>query len=115
MEYVSIGEVSQFADGVMKEVAVNGHEILVARVGNSVYAANNICPHMGGRLVQGRLEGTIVTCPRHGSRFDFAGGSVVRWLQGSGLLSRIGTALKSPRPLRVYNVKVERGDILVDV
>ena len=70
---------------------------------------------MGGKLAEGRLEGTIVTCPRHGSRFDLADGSAVRWLQGSGLLSRIGTALKSPRPLKTYNVKVEHGEILVEV
>lgn len=115
MVYVPIGEASQLADGAMKEITVNGHEILIARVGDSFYAADSICPHMGSRLAQGKLEGTIVTCPRHGSLFDLADGRVVRWLQGSGLLSRIGTALKSPRPLMTYNVKVERGEILVEV
>lgn len=99
----------------MREVTVNGHEILIARVGERFYAVDGRCPHMGGRLAQGRLEGTVVTCPRHGSRFDLADGSVVRWLQGSGLLSRIGTVLKSPRPLVTYNVKVERGKMLVEV
>lgn len=61
------------------------------------------------------MEGTIVTCPRHGSRFDLVDGSVARWLQGSGLFSMIGTTLKSPRPLKTYNVKVEHGEILVEV
>ncbi len=115
MAYVSIGEADQMADGTMKEVTVNGHEVLIARVGDTFYAADGICPHMGGRLAQGRLEGTVVTCPRHGSRFDLTNGNVVRWLQGSGLFSRVGSALKSPRPLMTYSVKVERGEIMVEV
>ena len=115
MGYVSVGEVDQLVNGVMREVTANGHEILLARVGERFYAVDGRCPHMGGRFAQGRLEGTVVTCPRHGSRFDLADGSVVRWLQGSGLLSRIGAALKSPRPLQVYNIKVEQGEILVEI
>ena len=115
MAYVSMGEVVQLADGTMREETVNGHEILIARAGDSLYAVDSRCPHMGGNLAEGRLEGTIVTCPRHGSRFDLTDGSVISWLQGSGLLSRIGTALKSPRPLKTYNVKVESGKILIEV
>ena len=115
MGYVSVGEVNQLAESAMMEVEAGGREILLARVGERFYAVDSRCPHMGGRLAQGRLEGTVVTCPRHGSQFDLVNGNVVRWLQGSGLLSRIGTALKSPRSLMTYNVKVERGEILVEV
>ncbi len=43
---------------------------LLARVGDKYYAADNRCPHMGGKLSPGKLEGTVVTCPRHGSQFD---------------------------------------------
>lgn len=115
MAYVSVGEVNQLADGAMKEVTVDSHKILIARVGDRFYATDSRCSHMGGRLAQGKLEGTVVTCPKHGSRFDLMNGSVVQWLQGSGLLSRIGTALKSPRPLTTYNVRIERGEIIVEV
>lgn len=115
MAYVSVGEVSQLTDGAMREVEVNRHQVLIARVGDSLYAVDSRCPHMGGKLTEGRLEGTIVTCPRHGSQFDLADGSVVRWLHGSGLVSRIGTALKSPCPLKTYNVKVEGREILVEI
>jgi len=115
MAYVSAGKASQLADVTMMEVTVSGREIILARVGEAFYAADNRRPHMGGRLTQGRLEGTIVTCPRHGSRFDLVNGSVIQWLQGTCLLARIGTALKSSRPLTTYNVKVEHGEILVEV
>lgn len=115
MTYISVGKADELSDGAMREATVNGHEILIARVGDSFYAADSRCPHMGAKLARGLLEGTVVTCPRHGSRFDLTSGEVVQWLQGSGLFSRIGTALKSPRPLMTYSVKVEHGEILVEV
>lgn len=34
------------------------------------FAINHICPHRGGPLADGRLEGSIVTCPWHGWTFD---------------------------------------------
>jgi 3-phenylpropionate/trans-cinnamate dioxygenase ferredoxin subunit len=68
---------------------------------------------MKGDLSQGKLEGTVVTCPVHGSQFDISNGRVVRWLKG-GLMSRLGSALKPPKDLTVYNVKVEDGKVLVE-
>jgi 3-phenylpropionate/trans-cinnamate dioxygenase ferredoxin subunit len=99
----------------MKEVLVNGHEILLAKVNEKYYAANNRCPHMGGKLSLGKVEGTVVTCPLHGSQFDLSDGKVVRWLKGSGIISAIGRVLKSPRQLTTYQVNVEGDRILVEV
>jgi len=114
-DLVPVGEIGGLADGTMKSVLVKGREILLARVADEYYAADNRCPHMGGKLSQGKLEGTVVTCPRHGSQFDLTDGRVVRWLKGSGLLSKVGKALKSPRPLATYNVKVEGDRILIEI
>jgi 3-phenylpropionate/trans-cinnamate dioxygenase ferredoxin subunit len=70
---------------------------------------------MGGHLANGRLEGTVVTCPRHGSRFDLRDGSVIRWTDFSGLGLRLAKTLRSPRPLQTYPVRVEDGRLLVDL
>ena len=99
----------------MKQVLVQGREVLLARVGESYYATDNRCPHMGGKLSEGKLEGTIVTCPRHGSQFSLSNGQVVRWMKGSGLVSMIGKALKSPRQLTTYSVKIEDDIILIEI
>jgi 3-phenylpropionate/trans-cinnamate dioxygenase ferredoxin subunit len=112
---VEAGEVNDLKDGEMKDVVQDGHEILLARVGGKYYAADNRCPHYGGKLARGKLEGTIVTCPLHGSQFDLASGKVVRWLKGFGLLSSVGKALKGPRPISTYKVKVESDKILVEI
>ena len=113
--FIKVGRTSEFADGTLKEVAVEGREILLARVEDSYYAVNNRCPHMGARLSQGKLEDTVVTCPRHGSRYDLKNGSVVRWLQGSGIASAVGAALRSSRPLDTYRVRVSNGNLEVDI
>lgn len=39
-------------------------------VDGEIFALDNVCPHAGGPLGEGSLEGTIVTCPWHGWSFD---------------------------------------------
>jgi len=113
--FVEVSKTTELKDGTMKDVSVDGREILLARVSDSYYATDNLCPHMKGKLSQGNLEGTIVTCPKHGSQFDLSDGRVVRWLRGSGLVSMVAKALKSPRQLNTHNVKVENDRILIEI
>jgi len=110
-----MGKTSELQDGTMKEVLAQGREILLARVGNKYYAADNRCPHMGGNLSQGKLEGTVVTCPRHGSQFELSDGRVIRWLKSAGLISTLSKALKPPKPLKTYHIKIEDGRILIEI
>jgi 3-phenylpropionate/trans-cinnamate dioxygenase ferredoxin subunit len=110
-----VGKTSEFKDGTKKKALVSGHEILLAKVGGSYYATENRCPHLGGDLSEGRLEGTVVTCPRHGSQFDLRDGNMVRWLKGPGLFSALGKALKPPKPLTTYTVKIEDDAILIEI
>lgn len=112
---MEVGKTGELEDGTMKAVLAQGREILLARVSDKYYAADNRCPHLGGKLSQGKLEGTVVTCSLHGSQFDLRDGQVVRWLKGSGLISMVGRALKSPRPLDIYNVKVEDNRVWVEI
>jgi 3-phenylpropionate/trans-cinnamate dioxygenase ferredoxin subunit len=114
MSLIEVAKVGEISAGTMKEIAAQGRQILLARVGEKYYAADNRCPHMGGRLSQGKLEGTVVTCPLHGSQFDLRDGTVVRWLKGSGIVSAVGKALKSPKRLNVYNVKVEDDKVMIE-
>jgi 3-phenylpropionate/trans-cinnamate dioxygenase ferredoxin subunit len=113
-KFVEVAKAEELKSGTMKKVFAEGQEILLARVGDKYYATDNRCPHMKGDLSQGRLEGTIVTCPLHGSQFYISDGQVVRWLKG-GLMSKLGGALRMSRALKVYNVKVEGGKVLVEV
>jgi len=111
-KFTEVAKIEELKSGTMKTVIAEGREILLTRVGDKYYATDNRCPHMKGDLSQGKLEGTIVTCPVHGSQFDISNGQVVRWLKG-GLMSKLGSALKMSKTLTVYNVKVEVGKVLV--
>lgn len=111
--FVQVAKSEELKSGTMRKVFAEGHEILLARVGDRYYATDNHCPHMKGDLSKGKLQGTIVTCPRHGSQFYVSDGQVVRWLKG-GIMSKLGGALKTSKSLRVYNVKVEGNKVLVE-
>jgi len=113
-EFTEVSKIDELKNGTMRAVSAAGREILLARVGDKYYAADNLCPHMKGNLSQGKLEGTVITCPLHGSQFDISNGRVVRWLKG-GLMSKVSRALKLFKDLTVYNVKVEDGRVLVEV
>lgn len=115
MTFTHVARTGDLPDGQMKRVDLNGQPILLARVGDQYFATQNTCPHIGGDLSKGTLQGTIVTCPRHRSQFDLRDGRVLRWTDWSGLTLRVAKLFKSPRPLTVFEVRVEDGDILVGV
>jgi 3-phenylpropionate/trans-cinnamate dioxygenase ferredoxin component len=100
-------------NGGMKAAAIEDHEMLVANAGGQYFISDARCPHMGGHLPDGGLEGTVLTCPRHHSQFDLRDGRVLRWTDWEGAQLTIGKLLRHPRPLRTYEVKIEGSDVFV--
>ncbi|MCO4743617.1 MAG: Rieske 2Fe-2S domain-containing protein [Proteobacteria bacterium] len=62
------------ADGEVIEVMVDGRPLAVCRVGDDVFAVDGTCPHAGGALADGQLEGSVLTCQSHGWSFDVVTG-----------------------------------------
>jgi 3-phenylpropionate/trans-cinnamate dioxygenase ferredoxin subunit len=113
-DIIEVTGANKIKNGQMKMFHVGNKEIVIAKVNDRYYAANNRCPHMGGQLSQGKLEGTIVTCPRHHSQFDLTDGHVVRWTDWSGIKLSLSRVVKSPRPLKMYGVRVEGNKVFID-
>lgn len=113
--FVEIGTGGDLAEGTMKEVMVQGREILLAKIGDTYYAADNRCPHMGARLSKGKLEGFVVTCPRHGSQFDLRDGQVIQWTNLPTLVAAMGKIIRRPRRLTTYAVKLDSDRIMVEI
>ncbi len=113
--FVEVPEAADIGEGAMRTVSVSGHELLIARVSGRYFAVDGRCPHFGGKLAQGKLEGTVVTCPLHGSQFDLSDGRVIKWTNWTGLKASIARVLKQPRSLRVYQVRVENGRLMVNL
>lgn len=77
MGFEKVCRVLDIKDGTMKKFEIGGKEILISNIDGKYYAINNKCTHRNGDLSQGKLEGNIVTCPKHGSKFDITAGKVV--------------------------------------
>jgi nitrite reductase/ring-hydroxylating ferredoxin subunit len=78
MSFVEIAQTDQIPAGTMKSFTIEGKSILVANIDGKFSAIGSKCTHAGGDLSKGKLEGKIVTCPRHGSQFDVTSGKRVK-------------------------------------
>ena len=86
--------------GGAKEVEFEGRVYAIFNVDGQISAIDGICPHQGGPLADGALEGTTVTCPWHGWQFDVRTGK-----------TPLGPKIKQA----VYEVKIEGQDVMVAV
>jgi 3-phenylpropionate/trans-cinnamate dioxygenase ferredoxin component len=57
----------------------------VNNVDGRFHAIDDTCPHRGGPLSEGELEGEVVRCPWHGSTFSVTTGAVLSPPAGSGV------------------------------
>jgi nitrite reductase (NADH) small subunit len=87
-------------EGEAREFEVGDKTICVANVEGAITAMDNVCLHMGGPLGQGYIEGSKVVCPWHGWEYDPKTGAL-----GDDPKSR----------LAVYPIKVENGEVWVDI
>lgn len=113
--FQEVAKTSELPEGTLKKVTVQGREILLARSGTMVFAAESRCPHFSTDLSRGTLDGTILTCPAHHSQFDLRDGSVVRWTSLSGIALKAVSLLRPPQSLAVFRTTTEGDRILVSL
>jgi len=65
-EFHKVAKTADVVEGKGTIVAVDDLKIALFRCEGTIYAIRNQCPHMGGDLGDGTLEGDIVRCPWHG-------------------------------------------------
>ena len=73
--WIEIADVNAIADGESLECVAADKIIALFRIENEFHAIDGICPHHGGPLGQGSVEGCIVSCPWHGWKFDVTSGA----------------------------------------
>lgn len=95
--------------GTKREVMIDGSSVLLLNVGGSVHATEAICPHLGGILADGQLEGSRLKCPEHGATFDARSGQVV--VDPDGVEPPQGAV----DALRTYPVRVADEQLEVDL
>lgn len=72
----TVGQSTDFPEGVMRRTDAAGMAVLMVRRGGRLYGMSAVCTHAGGPLDEGTLDGTVVTCPWHQSKFDIRTGRV---------------------------------------
>ncbi|MCR9198514.1 MAG: Rieske 2Fe-2S domain-containing protein [Planctomycetaceae bacterium] len=65
---------SEIPPGEGREVVAAGRIFAVFNVEGTFEVLDGICPHAGGPLGKGTLNGGTVTCPWHGWQFDVTSG-----------------------------------------
>lgn len=98
-EFTKVADSSEISPGKMKSVKFMDQDVMIANVNGQFYALSNKCTHMGGPLAKGKLDGYVVQCPWHGSKFDVRTGEVV------------GPPARSPQER--FEVKLENNGIFV--
>jgi len=87
--------------GQVRVLEAGGERIALCRLPEGFYAVQDLCTHDDGPLGEGTLVDGQIQCPRHGARFDVKTGAVGR--------------MPAIVPIRVYPVKVEGEDVLVQI
>jgi|ERR1700752_486811 len=75
---VRVGYAKDVVENEMRVFDVEGTKVNIASALGHLYAFDDTCTHKGCSLAKGKLEGTTVTCPCHGSQFDVTSGAVLR-------------------------------------
>lgn len=76
-EFTPVLSESDLKDGEPVRADHNRTPILLVRRGSQIYALAETCSHLGGPLSEGKLDGDVIQCPWHGSRFSIRDGHVV--------------------------------------
>lgn len=70
MPLVRVAPLNELGPGKLTEVNVGNFAYAVANAGGKIVCFDGICPHAGGPLGQGALQGTTLVCPWHGWEFN---------------------------------------------
>jgi nitrite reductase/ring-hydroxylating ferredoxin subunit len=117
---IFIGQITDFPAGNAKVINVDGIALVVTRMDDKFYAVENRCAHLGLPLGTNKVEGDVITCPFHGSKFDMRTGENLDWVTnfaGAKLpeWSRTMVALgKKPAPIKTFHIHVENGQLFIE-
>ncbi len=100
MAFTRVASTTDIPEGTGKSIRIEGQEIAVFNLDGEFHAIHDVCPHMGGPLGEGTLEGEHVACPWHGWLFCVKTGKF---------------AMNPNAGVGTYRVRVEGEDILVDL
>lgn len=100
MAFSKFASLAELPPGSLLEIMRGDDLYALCNVEGDVRALSGVCPHAGGPLGQGTLDGTLITCPYHAWQFESATGTCM---------------LDDDMRIETYPVRIQNGDIFVDV
>ena len=99
-EFIEVAEVNSLLPGQARTVEVRGRRLALANVAGQFHAVDDTCPHRGGPLGAGFLDGRTLHCPLHGWGFDVTTGAC---------------DVRPDKPVRRYPAEIREGRVYVDL
>jgi 3-phenylpropionate/trans-cinnamate dioxygenase ferredoxin subunit len=98
---VTLCRLDELAPGSARRFDVRAHRIAVVRIDDDVYAIGDTCSHQNVSLAEGEVDpdDRTIECWKHGSTFSLETGEAL--------------ILPATRPVPVYDVRVDGGEIVV--
>jgi 3-phenylpropionate/trans-cinnamate dioxygenase ferredoxin component len=100
-QFVKVAREDEIPEGEVRVYDTKGTDVAIARVDGKLFAFENICTHDDGPLGEGPLDGCEIECPRHGAKFNVRTGAATR--------------MPAAAPVPIFAVRVENGDVLVEL
>jgi 3-phenylpropionate/trans-cinnamate dioxygenase ferredoxin component len=97
-EFVYVATLDALPQGSARAFPVGRYEVALFNIGGELYALENACPHQGGPIADGWIEGKTVTCPWHAWCFDLQTGKMT-----------LGDFASIPR----FDVRIEGDDVYI--
>jgi 3-phenylpropionate/trans-cinnamate dioxygenase ferredoxin subunit len=97
-KFIKVAKVSDLAPGEKILVEYEDDDVGLFNLDGQIYAISDVCTHDGGPLVEGHVDGDCIVCPRHGARFNLKTGE---------------QTMPAFSPVPLYQVKIEKDDILI--
>jgi len=100
MAFEKLASLAELPPGSLIEIVRGDDLYALCNVDGDVRALSGVCPHQGGPLGQGAMDGALVTCPFHLWPFDSSTGAC---------------AFNDEIRVPIYPVRIDGEDILVDI
>lgn len=73
---VELGDLSDLRNGQLRSFPdIGEHGLVVCRLAGELHAVVDNCSHRDAKLSEGRMRGSLLTCPLHGAQFDVRTGA----------------------------------------
>ena len=100
MPLVRVASAEDVPVGTGRQVVANGRLLALFNVKGEFHAVDGVCPHQGGPIGEGILDGSVVSCPWHFWRYDVVKGHAPDFPQAT---------------IRKYPVQRRGAEILVEI